>query len=202
MGFWVALKSITGIFSSPFKDLAEILVHTAAPAVESHDCPVCSRLWHCGANIQRESGGRHAEIEHFCDVRIGWAKVRTWKRNKRATTKPRGSLNSCVKHPPTEQREEKSIPTHARPRQHQVYSTVKTKQEKTRERAQEETSRGREWWSTFWRPTLLPIVAWQLPIPPPMHNADVLSNRDLLLIDLVVLSSQISHLLQSVCRND
>ncbi len=60
------------------------------------------------------------------------------KKEQRTTTKPCVSLNSCVKHPPTEQREEKSIPTHAMPRQYQVYSTVKTKQEKKRQRAKGE----------------------------------------------------------------
>lgn len=58
---------------------------------------------------------------------------------QRARTKPCLSLNPCIKHLPTQQRGKKSILTHAMPRQQQVYSTVKWKQENTEQNEESKT---------------------------------------------------------------
>lgn len=184
MDFQTNLESIPGIFHSPFNDPAEILVHPAAlgPVMERHEGPW--GLWlqwdqHCESIL---SGGRFTKTGHFCGIRRVWTRVRMWERNK----EPQQSLvcswtPASYTHQQSSGKRE-SIPTHAKPRQHQVHSTVKKKKKEKTEKEQEKMWRGKERWDRFWRPAPLPIVIRQLPSLHVLYSADVLPPCDLLLV--------------------
>lgn len=94
-----------------------------------------------------------------------------------AGTKPCVLLISRIKHPPTEPREEKSIPTQAASAQ--AAAGIFNREEETREEENDEAHlKGHP-------SSLLILDSSGLP---PLHRADVLSPLDLPLLNLVVLS--------------
>lgn len=71
----------------------------AAP-VESHAGPLGFKLVPLRPALRGCPVRWAAKTGHFCEIWISWAALRTQEKEQRATTKPRVSLNSCIKHPP------------------------------------------------------------------------------------------------------
>ncbi len=132
--------------------------------------------------VHRVSGGRHSQIGHFYDLWIGRTRVRTWRRNKgpqQRLVRPWTLASNTHQQSRGKRNQYRLILCPSSIRYIRPWRRNKKRQE--RERVQEETRRRREQWSAFWRLTLLPIVIGQLPSLPLIHNANVLSIRDLLL---------------------
>lgn len=89
--------------------------------------PRSSRQWY---NIQGLSSGRHALIGCFLWGMNRLHEVEDANKEQWAPAKLCVCLNSCIKLLLTQQREKKSILTHATSRQHRVHSTMKKEKEK------------------------------------------------------------------------
>lgn len=128
--------------------------------------------------IQWVSGGHHAVLGNLCGVWIGWTQVMAWKRNKGPQQSP-----ACFWTPASntyQQSKEGSnqywlilCPGGIR------YSQPWRWNKKRQDRAQKEIQKVRQQWSTFNGQTLHSCL-------PPIHNADVLSIRDLFLLNPAV----------------